>query len=125
MTANCPTCGQCIRNSLPTAPPREDRPLLIDGKRIALTDLEGDLFALIYNARGGVVLRTEMHCAIYGVRLDGGPDPKIFDTVVFNLRRKLVGTAFRIITHKGVGYGLQRVPLRKEPEATLTSRRAA
>lgn len=83
----------------------------IDGQRVAFGPQMRDLFAALFNARGGIITRRELENVLYGNRLDGGPDaPNAVDQQITILREKLAKTDFRIINYHSRGWALTRLP---------------
>lgn len=81
---------------------------LIDGKEVALSPLEDDVFSMLFNARGRVLSRDALHKGMYGRPLDGGPGDKIVLVYIYKLRRKLQETNFKITTRHTHGWSLER-----------------
>lgn len=50
--------------------------------------------------------KRSLYHALYGDRIDGGPDPKIIDVFVCKIRKKLAPLGFVIETVWGRGYSL-------------------
>lgn len=75
------------------------RPILIDGHRLTLTPRERDIFAILFNARGGSVTTPTILAELHPGN-DGGPDwaESALRVHVSTLRLKLAGTRFRIET---------------------------
>lgn len=85
-------------------------PFLIDGVVVQFRPIERNLFAALFNARGGLVTTEEMIAA-------GWTDPDLTPLWAMNnlaaqicyLRRKLLRTRFRIENINGRGFWLARL----------------
>lgn len=84
----------------------ERRELLLDGNRIELTRLEFGLLAHLEARQGQVVTREELLAAVWGYERPVGSN--VVDAVVRTVRRKLGGSADRLVTVRGHGYRLER-----------------
>ncbi len=112
MTSNCPTCRQAL-------PPIEDvlvdevnRELIVDGQHIVLTPSLFACFLVMWKHKPTVLNRERIHHAMFADDIDGGPEPKMMDVLICQLRKRLVGTRVHIETHWGVGY---RVVVKDKP----------
>jgi DNA-binding response OmpR family regulator len=76
----------------------------VHGKPVSLTWREFELLRLLAQERGRVVRRNELIALLIG-RPDGA-SPRLIDTHVKSIRRKLGGSANLIETVRGVGYRL-------------------
>lgn len=101
----CPTCGS------PVTPDE----LLFDDSRglvsrgdtvIALSGYRMKLLRALAAAQPAAARKDRLYDALYGDVLDGGPDPKIIDVMVCQMRGQVAHLGLVIETHWGRGYAL-------------------
>lgn len=71
-----------------------------------LTQREATILLILVNRAPAVVSRGTLHTLFFGDRMDGGPEPKIFDVSISRIRRKLKreGCKGKIDTVWNAGY---------------------
>ena len=87
------------------ARPRLDpgrRELALDGRTVALTQLEYDLLSHLHDRSGQAVPRAELLTEVWGHQWEGGGN--VIEVAVSALRRKLGDDAALVETVRGVGY---------------------
>lgn len=92
--------------------PSSSRKLLIDGHVVWLTRSQMTIFATLFNARGGVVRMQELVNALWNDRDDGGPvdTQSCIGKFIFDMRRALRPTCFRVVAYKQFGWRMTRLP---------------
>jgi hypothetical protein len=78
------------------------REIAVDGRRVALTQLEYDLLSHLYDRAGRPVPRAELLAEVWGHKWPGGGN--VIEVAVSALRRKLGDDAGLVETVRGVGY---------------------
>lgn len=101
----CPTCGG------PVSPVEllfdHDRGLVSRGDRdVRLSGFRMKLLRALAAARPAVARKDRLYDALYNNILDGGPDPKIIDVMVCQMRPLIERLDLAIETHWGRGYAL-------------------
>jgi hypothetical protein len=76
--------------------------LVLDGRRVDLTQLEFDVISYLYQRKGTVVERSELLRDVWGYEDAGGSN--VIEANVRSLRRKLADRASSIETVRGLGY---------------------
>jgi hypothetical protein len=76
--------------------------LVLDGRRVALTRLEFEVFKYLYDRPGAVVERAVLLRDVWGYDYAGGSN--VIEALVKSLRRKLGDRATAIETVRGLGY---------------------
>ena len=76
--------------------------LLLDGRRVDLTNLEFELFHYLYQREGQVVERASLLLDVWGTDYGGGSN--VIEVVVGSVRRKLGDRSSAIETVRGMGY---------------------
>jgi hypothetical protein len=76
-----------------------------------LTGRESEFLAAI--VQRSPATREYIHTVLYGLEPDGGPDPKILDTMISKMRVKLAPHEIVIETNWGIGYQLSADTLKK------------
>ena len=76
--------------------------LVLDGRRVALTRLEFEVFKYLYERPGAVVERAVLLRDVWGYDYAGGSN--VIEALVKSLRRKLGDRATAIETVRGLGY---------------------
>jgi OmpR family response regulator RpaB len=82
-------------------------------ERIRLTGMEFNLLELLLNRSGEPISRPEILEAIWGFRPERGADCRVVDVHISRLRAKLERDPVNpelILTARGMGYMLQRIP---------------
>jgi DNA-binding response OmpR family regulator len=82
------------------------RTVSIRGERLALTDMEFDLLAILVRCAGRIVGRDELALALFD-RIPG-PHDRSLDVHVSNLRRKLGKEKRLLRTVRGIGYAFSQ-----------------
>ncbi len=80
------------------------RQLILDGRRVDLTNLEFELFNYLYERSGQVVERASLLRDVWGTDYTGGSN--VIDVFIGSLRRKLGDRSSAIETVRGIGYRL-------------------
>lgn len=70
---------------------------------LGLGRIEEILFGVLCRRRT-VVSRAVLYDAVYGLRPDGGPDPKIIDVFLSRLRHKVAPLGVTIVNRTGQGW---------------------
>jgi hypothetical protein len=78
------------------------RELALDGRTVALTQLECDLLSHLHDRSGQAVPRAELLTEVWGHQWEGGGN--VIEVAVSALRRKLGDDAALVETVRGVGY---------------------
>jgi hypothetical protein len=78
--------------------------LVLDGRRVDLTNLEFELFNYLYERSGQVVERASLLRDVWGTDYTGGSN--VIEVLVGSLRRKLGDRSSSIETVRGMGYRL-------------------
>lgn len=91
-----------LRGEEPLHLDRDQRQLVVDGRRIDLSRLEFGVAECLRERRGAAVSRAELLGAVWGTDYSGGSN--VVDAVVRTLRRKLGDHAALVETVRGVGY---------------------
>ena len=84
---------------------RRTAPIVLDGRRIALTRLECDVLAHLREREGRAVARETLLRDVWGYEWTGGSN--VVEVAVSGLRRKLGDRAPALETVRGVGYRLR------------------
>ncbi len=82
---------------------RGTRRVTMAGKPVTLTRREFDLLMRLFDSRGRVLARETIVADVWP---DDAPSPRVVDTTLKRLRKKLPGMGRRIRTVRGVGYEL-------------------
>jgi DNA-binding response OmpR family regulator len=80
----------------------EQRELGLNGRRVALTQLEYDLLSHLHERAGRPVPRAELLAKVWGHQWQG--DGNVIEVAVSALRRKLGEDAGLVQTVRGIGY---------------------
>lgn len=80
------------------------RTLLVGGEALALTNVEFELIALLYQHLHSVVSKDELHEQVFGRKLQ--PFERTIDVHISNIRKKIAHTPLRVITVRNKGYQL-------------------
>ena len=84
--------------------------MLIDGEIIRLSPGQHAVFMRLWNARGAIIPADILYDALSTSSSKNPPFPQILKVHMFNLRRRIAKTNFRVKTHpKGRGYQLLRI----------------
>ncbi len=80
----------------------EQRELVLDGRRVALTKLESDVMGYLCEREGKAASRADLLRDVWGFDFEGGSN--VVDVVVRSLRKKLGARATVIASVRGIGY---------------------
>lgn len=81
--------------------------LIMDGRKIELTNQQLQLFSALFNARGNALTTRQLSYSIYS---DAEAGDDLIRQQLYKLRKKLEPTLFRIISQQWRGYWLSRLP---------------
>lgn len=81
----------------------------IDGKRVRIRGMQLAVFGILYNSKGKVWSRDELHKLMYKNRHDGGAMEDCVKVVICELRKKLRDTRFAIKNRHALGWYMVRV----------------
>ncbi len=101
MTGSCSRCGQLLPFDGARAwADLNSNVVVVDGARVQLTPKQCELVVALLRAAPRTVPRGHLMDMLYGQK-SGEPIEKILDVMVCKIRKKLAGTALRIITKQG------------------------
>lgn len=104
---NCPCCGAAIKADSNTLVDIEMMLVIRNGYMAEMSNARFQIFHKLYQNRGRIVLREQLHDALYWEKSsDEDPDIKIIDVQISHLRKLLKPMGIAIETQWGRGYRL-------------------
>ena len=109
----CPCCGQTLAVR---AKPKIDltwNTLLYGDQAVRFTASEAELLAVLLQHMPNVVSREQLITGIYGFQDGPGNESSIIDTWICHIRPRLKAIGLQIITHRGCGFSLTSIPVKR------------
>jgi DNA-binding response OmpR family regulator len=112
---SCPCCGAAIENVSDTLVDADMRLTIRNGYMAEMSNARFQIFHKLYQNRGRVVLREQLHDTLYWEKSsDEDPDMKIIDVQISHLRKLLKPLGIAIETQWGRGYRLVEQEVRED-----------
>ena len=109
MTGICPCCGGELNIKQDVVFRAESNTLVSSSYAVTFTANQARLFDLLWRNRnsGKVITKEMMFDHLYGLDPNGGPECKVTDVMVSQMRKVLAPTDMEIVTVWGRGYFLR------------------